>query len=205
MERVSELDQNLWNGKRLSVRVACINAATSVFSWWEFFSAGEAEVSGGCAEWHADFSYDSSGVGCELVLRLMAGDEIVAESRVETSKASGAMRLPLRVPDWLDDDVCRNGGQLREEDVLLQGGKRPASLQRGVLHVRVAQANDASEGMLCRLGPLGEPLPLRLQTGDVMLFSQSNSAARITKIFTWSKWSHAAMVDFSFRLFFLFL
>lgn len=48
--------------------------------------------------------------------------------------------------------------------------------------------------MLCRLGHLAEPFPLRLQTGDVLLFSQSTGAARITKIFTWSKWSHAAMV-----------
>jgi hypothetical protein len=48
--------------------------------------------------------------------------------------------------------------------------------------------------MLCRLGLLAEPCPVRLNTGDVLLFNQTTGAARITKIFTWSKWSHAAMI-----------
>lgn len=89
VERGSDLE-NLWEGKRLSVRVACVNAATSVFTWWEFFGSGESEVRGGCAEWHADYSFENSGVGCELVLRLMAGDVIIGEARFEADGSKGS-------------------------------------------------------------------------------------------------------------------
>jgi hypothetical protein len=98
-----------------------------------------------------------------------------------------AVALPLRAPLWERDDVCRGGGTLREDDVLRQGGKRDAAELRGHLLVRLAHAPDAGAGMLCRLGLLADPIPLRLQSGDVLLFSQSTGAARITKIFTWSK------------------
>ncbi len=202
VERASGLEA-AFGGKKLAVRVACINAATSIFTWWEYCSSEAADVAEGCAEWHADFSYEGSGVGTELVFRVVDSKEaVVAEARMDTSPVraghgqSGTMTvaLPLRAPLWEADDVTRGGGVLREDDVLRQGGKRDADELRGCLHVRLAYSSDASTGMLCRLGVLGDPIPLRLQSGDVLLFSQSTGAARITKIFTWSKWSHAAIV-----------
>ena len=202
VERASGLEA-AYAGKRLTVRVACVNAATSIFTWWEYTCSGPADVAEGVAEWHADFSFEGSGVGTELILRVTdARDAVVAEARVDPSEfrngpAAGgqaAVALPLRPPLWERDDVSRGGGTLREDDVLRQGGKRDAAELRGHLQVRLAHSADAGSGMLCRLGLLADPIPLRLQSGDVLLFSQSTGAARITKIFTWSRWSHAALI-----------
>ncbi len=66
--------------------------------------------------------------------------------------------------------------------------------ERGQLWIKFNTAPRETLGMLSRMGEVAHPLPVRLHTGDVLLFNQSTAPARLTKLFTWSKWSHAAMI-----------
>lgn len=101
--------------------------------------------------------------------------------------------MPLSSPVWEISHLQRNGGTLSDEDVENQGAKRVDN-PRGGVNLHLSYSLDQTKGMLALLGLIATPLPLRLQTGDVLLFNQSTRAAKITKFFTWSKWSHAAMV-----------
>lgn len=190
-------------GKKVSVRVALVNPAVSCFTWWEFATSEALKVNeSGNIEWKIDFSFEASSMGAEVIVRVVEEktDCIVAEARIEafkilttTKTSTMTLAVPLGPPVWDVSEIKRNGGVLSDVDVEKQGGKRVEE-PRGCCHVQLSYSADQTKGMLGLLGLVATPMPLRLQTGDVMLFNQSTKAAKITKFFTWSKWSHAAVV-----------
>ena len=196
VERASGLAESL-AGKRLEVRVSFLNEATSSFNWWEYSpSEASAPVGGGEAEWHADYSFETSGVGAELIIRIVeARSELVlGEARLTPLTLSawppgGAGSVPLVRPRFGENETVRAGGMLLDTDMGTVQEPWTAGPVRGQLHLRLG-----TQGMLRGLGHLADPIPLRLQTGDVLLFAQSTGAARVTRLFTRSRWSHCAVI-----------
>lgn len=207
IERATGLGGEL-AGKHCCVRVAYVNPSTSLFVWWEYWGSPASRVSAtGECEWNSDFSFESGLVGSFLIVRVVEvrTNSVVSEMRMDPmmllhaasadmqESFSFASAFPLSSPVWEEDDVLRSGGTLLPDDVERQGGKRDAS-DRGQLWLRFGWARREDAGMLCRLGRVAHPVALRCNTGDVLLFNQSTTPARLTKLFTWSKWSHAAVV-----------
>lgn len=191
-------------GGRVCARVG-YGEEDNVLSWWEYSATESVDLTEeGTAEWQTDFSWEGSLVGATIRIRVTTekGDEIIGEAVLDPRKLGSlqgpswtqTVTLPLVAPVWdPDNDWRRAGGVLKPEDVEKQGAKRSTTDERGSVTVKIAWSSDMTKGMLARLGTLGDPLPLRVGTGDVFLFSQNTGAARLTRLFTWSTWSHAAV------------
>lgn len=129
VERASGLAPALY-GKNLVARVAYVNRATCIFTWWEFSPCGSSQCSNaGDVDFHCDFSFESAGIGSDLIVRLCdaRSNVILGEAmfdplaNLKAGQSGGGLAVDLGIPRWEEGDESRAGGLLADEDVCYQG------------------------------------------------------------------------------------